>query len=87
MSAICPRGYGWNILDLKWPYFQAMAHRETRLNCVPEQKCRSEARQRDARQKLVGKYPRNIKSCPVIYISNSAIWEAPPCKLKSLSFP
>lgn len=42
MSATGPRGYGWNILYLEWPYFQAMAHRETRLHCVLEEKCRLE---------------------------------------------
>lgn len=39
MSASCPREYGWNILYLKWPYFQAMAHHETQLQCVHEKKC------------------------------------------------
>lgn len=42
MSAIGPRGCGWNILYLEWPYFQAMAHGETCRHCVLERKCRLE---------------------------------------------
>lgn len=39
MSAICPREYGWNILYLKWPYFQAVAYHETQLRRVRRKKC------------------------------------------------
>lgn len=39
MSAMCPREYGWNILHLKWPYFQALAYHETPLHCVREKRC------------------------------------------------
>ena len=87
LSEIGPRGYGWNILYLEWPYFQAVAHHETRLHCALEKKCRLETRPREAGRKPAGECPWNIRARPIIYISNSEILEALPCKLESLSFP
>lgn len=56
MSAIGPRGCGWNILYLEWPYFQAMAHGEACRHCVLKKKCRLETG-REAGQKPVGECP------------------------------
>lgn len=53
LSARRPREYGRNILYLKWPYFQAMAHGETRLSCAGEAEPLGN-RQRDAAREPAG---------------------------------
>lgn len=50
MSAIRPGEYGWNILHLKWPYFQAVAHRETQPHHVRTGHAARRARRRGSPQ-------------------------------------
>lgn len=50
MSAIRPGEYGWNILHLKWPYFQAVAHRETQPHHVRMGHAARRARRRGSPQ-------------------------------------
>lgn len=54
MSAIRPGEYGWNILHLKWPYFQAVAHRETQPHHVRTGHAARRARRRAARSRPRG---------------------------------
>lgn len=78
VSAVRPRGYGRNILHLKWPYFQAVAHPR---NAAPQQRVR-ERRCLKNRAEQRGRSRRDTAwegtLRPVLHHSHSGTLEVPP---------